>query len=133
MKQNCSNAPVTPINKCVNDNDADGSISIETILNTMGWDKVEMVKMDIEGWEWAVLLNMSDETMKRVDKWAIEVHIGWNEQQDPTIWDGHGYDLSSHYLSKLVYVMERFSKNGFKLNYERTHKDYDIAMLYAYK
>jgi len=25
------------------------------------------------------------------------------------------------------------SKNGFKLNYERVHKDYDIAMLYAYK
>jgi hypothetical protein len=30
-------------------------------------------------------------------------------------------------------VMERFSKNGFKLNYERVHKLYDIAMLYAYK
>ena len=31
LKQNCNNVPVTPLNRCINDNDADGSISIETI------------------------------------------------------------------------------------------------------
>jgi hypothetical protein len=99
----------------------------------MGWDKADMLKMDIEGYEWPVLLNMSDETMNRIDKWAIEVHIGWNKDNDLHSWEGHGIDLNGHYLSKLVHVMERFSKNGFKLNYERVHKGYDIAMLYAYK
>ena len=131
LKQNCNNHPITTVNKCINDSDVEGSITIETILNTMGWDKVDMVKMDIEGYEWPVLLNMSDETMKRVDKWAIEVHIGWGETNE--IWEGHGMDLNGHYLSKLVHLMEKFSKNGFKLNYERIHKKYDIAMLYAQK
>lgn len=133
LKQNCNNAPVTPLNRCINDNDADGSISIETLLNRMGWEKADMLKMDIEGYEWPVLLNMSDETMNRIDKWAIEVHIGWNKDNDFYSWDGHGIDLNGHYLSKLVHVMERFSVNGFKVNYERIHKGYDIAMLYAYK
>jgi len=133
LNQNCNGYPITTLNKCINDNDADGSITIESILNTMGWDKADMVKMDIEGFEWPVLLNMTDETMRRIDKWAIEFHIGWNSERDFYSWDGHGIDLNGHYLSKLVHVMERFSVNGFKINYERIHKNYDVAMLYAYK
>jgi hypothetical protein len=133
LKQNCNGHPITTVHKCINDNDVDGSISIESLLNTMGWDKADMVKMDIEGYEWPVLLNMSDDTMNRVDKWAIEVHIGWNKEQDYQLWEGHGIDLNGHYLSKLVHLMERFSVNGFKINYERVHKGYDIAMLYAHK
>ena len=107
------------------------SITIEEIMNQKNLPKVDMVKMDIEGAEWGVLINMDDDVMKRVDKWAIEVHLDWS--QNNTVWAGHGRDFDGHLLSKLVFVMEKFSKNGFKVNYEQIHKDCRLAMLYAYK
>lgn len=107
------------------------SITIEDIMNQKNLAKVDMVKMDIEGAEWGVLINMDDEIMKRVEKWAIEVHLDWAENS--TIWAGHGRDFDGHLLSKLLFVMEKFSKNGFKINYEHIHKDCRLAMLYAYK
>ena len=107
------------------------SYSIEGIMNLKNLSKVDMVKMDIEGAEWGVLINMDDDVMKRVDRWAIEVHLEWS--QNDTVWAGHGRDFDGHFLSKLVFVMEKFSKNGFKLNYEQIHKSCRLAMLYAYK
>lgn len=107
------------------------SYSIEGIMNLKNLHKVDMVKMDIEGAEWGVLINMDDDVMKRVDRWAIEVHLEWS--QNDTMWAGHGRDFDGHLLSKLVFVMEKFSKNGFKVNYEQIHKSCRLAMLYAYK
>jgi hypothetical protein len=107
------------------------SYSIEGIMNLKNLHKVDMVKMDIEGAEWGVLINMDDDVMKRVDRWAIEVHLKWADNN--TVWAGHGRDFDGHRLSKLVFIMEKFSKNGFKINYEQIHKKYNIAMLYAYK
>ena len=107
------------------------SYSIEGIMNLKNLSKVDMVKMDIEGAEWGVLINMDDDVMKRVDRWAIEVHLEWS--QNDTVWAGHGRDFDGHLLSKLVFVMEKFSKNGFKLNYEQIHKTCRLGMLYAYK
>ena len=130
LKQNCNNAPVTPLNRCINDNDADGSISIETLLNRMGWDKADMLKMDIEGYEYQTLINMEDEMMQRVRKWGIEVHLDWSDSKQQ--WS-HGMDFDGHNVSKLLFIMEKFTRNGFKLAYEQIHKDYNIVMLYAWK
>jgi len=75
------------------------SYSIEGIMNLKNLPKVDMVKMDIEGAEWAVLINMDDDVMKRVDRWAIEVHLEWS--QNDTVWAGHGRDFDGHLLSNL--------------------------------
>jgi len=106
--------------------------SIEQVLNENNLAYVDYVKMDIEGAEYPCLINMSDETLKRANKWTIEFHPGWQYEGAGEKWE-HGYDLSSHYVSKLLYVMERFTVNGFKIGYEHIHKDYNITMLYAWK
>jgi hypothetical protein len=108
-----------------------GLYNVERIMDENNLATVDYLKMDIEGHEFTSLINMSDETMRRVSKWGIEVHLSWSE--DRTCWEKTGVDFDGHRASKLLHVMERFTRNGFKLAYEHIHKGYDIVMLYAWK
>ena len=107
-----------------------GLYNVERIMDENNLATVDYLKMDIEGYEYQTLINMSDETMRRVSKWAIEVHLEW--VNDGNKWS-HGADFDGHNVSKLLYIMEKFTRNGFKLAYEQIHKEYNIVMLYAWK
>jgi hypothetical protein len=107
-----------------------GLYNVERIMDENNLATVDYLKMDIEGHEYTSLINMSDETMQRVRKWAIEVHLEW--VNDGNEWS-HGADFDGHRVSKLLYIMEKFTRNGFKLAYEQIHKGYNIVMLYAWK
>jgi hypothetical protein len=107
-----------------------GLYNVERIMDENNLSTVDYLKMDIEGHEYTSLINMSDETMRRVRKWAIEVHLEW--VNDGNEWS-HGADFDGHRVSKLLYIMEKFTRNGFKLAYEQIHKGYNIVMLYAWK
>ena len=109
-----------------------GLYNVERIMDENNLATVDYLKMDIEGHEFTSLINMSDETMGRVSKWAIEVHLNWSFT-DKTSWDKTGVDFDGHKTSKLLYIMEKFTRNGFKLAYEHIHKEYNIVMLYAWK
>ena len=104
--------------------------NVEKLMAENNLTTVDFIKMDIEGWEYPSLINMKDETMSSVSKWAIEVHMEWVKGFKQ--W-GHGADFDGHKVSKLLYIMDKFTRNGFKLAYEQIHKDYSIAMLYAVK
>ena len=107
-----------------------GLYNVERIMDENNLTTVDYLKMDIEGYEYQTLINMSDETMQRVRKWGIEVHLDWSDSKDQ--WS-HGMDFNGHKVSKLLFIMEKFTRNGFKLGYEHIHKEYNIVMLYAWK
>ena len=95
---------------------------------------IDFIKMDIEGAEWPSLLNMKNKNMKSVKKWAIELHIGWSEDEKHY---PHGdvvsRDFKSHYATKTLRVIEKFTNNGFSVGFKHIHEKYDVAMLYAWR
>ena len=80
--------------------------------------------MDIEGDEFDLLLNISNEDIKKVKKWAIEFHPHYfkNEmhpqEKADKLWD-------------FLKILEKFSINGFKIKYEWIHKQWDVVHLFA--
>jgi FkbM family methyltransferase len=116
--------------KLSRDNNNPEHYSVDKLMMENNIATVDFIKMDIEGWEYPSLMNMSNKTLSSVNKWAIEVHLEWvSEGKD---W-GYGMDFDEHRVNKLLYIMDKFTCNGFKLAYERIHKEYNIAMLYAIK
>jgi hypothetical protein len=104
--------------------------NIEGIINDNKLTHIDFLKIDIEHGEYPALINMKTSTFNRVKKWAIEIHLDWkNDGKKYT----HGSDFDGHKTSKLLYIMNKFSVNGFSLGYERPHDFYNIAMLYAWK
>ena len=91
----------------------DKNVDIEKIFQIINKPFIDFIKIDIEWAEYDLLLNTPDYTMKRINKWVIEVH-----------------DLYSHYY-KIFQIIEKFSKNGFDINLEHVHKDTNLALLYA--
>jgi hypothetical protein len=104
--------------------------SVEGIIEDNNLKYVDFVKMDIEWAEYPVLINMKDSTLNKVKKWAIEIHLNW--LRDGKIWE-HGPDFHHHNTSKLLYIMDKFSTNGFSIALEHVHKQHNIMMLYAWK
>jgi tRNA G37 N-methylase Trm5 len=91
--------------------------NFDRLISENNIDKIDFAKVDIEGWEYPLLLNMSDETMQKVDRWAIELHNIYDDDEK----------------NKILKILEKFSLNGFVCNYEQIHKNYNIAMLYVKK
>ena len=113
-----------------NDEVNPGLYNVGRIMDENNLTTVDYLKMDIEGYEYQTLINMSDKTMCKVRKWGIEVHLDWSDSKQQ--WS-HGMDFDGHNVSKLLFIMEKFTRNGFKLAYEHIHKEYNIVMLYAWK
>jgi hypothetical protein len=120
----------TFLGKVSDRHDGKNLYSIEGIIKDNNLKCVDFVKMDIENSEYPVLINIKPSTLNKVKKWAIEIHLKWNE--DGIEWS-HGYDFHSHDTSKLLYIMDKFSSNGFSIALEHIHKQYNIMMLYAWK
>jgi FkbM family methyltransferase len=54
------------------------AISVPTIMNDLGWDRIGLLKMDIEGYE-SLLFASPAEWMNRVDALCIECHDDFGE------------------------------------------------------
>jgi len=93
----------------------EGNINIETILQIINKPFIDFIKVDIEWAEYDLLLNTPDNIMKRVNKWVIEFH---------DIYGNH---------ENIFNIIEKFSKNGFDINYEKIHKNSNLALLYVKK
>ena len=114
MKEN-TDEDATVIQAFVSDRNEEGHYNIERMLNEFGLTHIDFIKVDIEWWEYPLLINMSDETMKRANKWVIELH---------SIYDNR---------DKILNIIEKFTLNGFDVNYEQVHKNTNLALLYAKK
>ncbi len=65
-------------------------ISVPTLLNELGWERVGLLKIDIEGYE-GVLLRERCEWMERVDAMCIECHQGYGEADLVTLAKRFGF------------------------------------------
>ena len=91
----------------------EGNIDIEKILQIVNKPFIDFIKVDIEWAEYDLLLNTPDNIIKRVDKWVIEFHDIWG---------------NSH---PILHILEKFSRNGFNINFDQIHKDSNTALLYV--
>ena len=91
----------------------EGNIDIEKILQIINKPFIDFIKVDIEWAEYDLLLNTPDDIMRRVNKWVIEFH-----------------DIYGNY-ENIFNIIEKFSKNGFNINYEQIHKNSNLALLYT--
>ena len=73
------------------------TITLEKLLSNLNWDKVDLLKIDIEGSEWDVINTTSDDTFKSIDKILLEYH--WPK-------------------GRLQSVISRFESLGFSYKFE---------------
>ena len=122
LVQNITSSDFTPTLGFVGHN----HYNLSKILNQHSLNKIDFAKIDIEGAEWDMFVNMDNEDMKKVNKWAIEFHTGYfnlgltTENKLNKLWD-------------FLKILEKFSINGFNIYFEHIHKGWDIVMLYAKK
>ncbi len=90
--------------------------NFERILEEFNISYIDFAKIDIEGWEYPLILNMADNTIQKVNKWAIEVH-----------------GINSGNAEKVLKIIERFSMLGYYVYYEEIHKNQNLGMLYCKK
>ena len=120
LKQNITSSNATLILGYITDRYEVEHYNFDRILKEFNLTHIDFAKIDIEGWEYPLLLNMPDDTMKKINKWAIEFHMfDWNNNPE--------------YLQKMLSIIEKFSKNGFRINYEHIHKEWNVSMMYAIK
>lgn len=100
--------------------------TIEKILKQHNINHIDFAKIDIEGSEWDLFRDMSEDELMSVNKWAIEFHTHMynvnisDEDKKTTLW-------------RFLGILEKFTKNGFNIYYEHIHKSYDAIHLFAKK
>lgn len=100
--------------------------TIKQVLDDNKLDKVDFLKLDIEGAEWDLFQVLDAETLNRVDKWAIEFHTFY---YNPNV----GLEQRGKNLWQFLQILELFSTNGYTIKYEHLHKGWDVVHLYAKK
>jgi len=55
-------------------------VSILSLMHQLGWSRIDLVKIDIEGYE-AILLRENASWLKSVDNLCIEIHEGFSERE----------------------------------------------------
>jgi len=89
------------------------SISLESLLAKCNWDSVDLLKLDIEGSEFEVLLNAPAEALRRIRRISMEFHPRPDENR---------------YVPELLF--EHLRSAGFHLTQRRDDGDgYGIARL----
>jgi len=119
---NISSDKVTKIKSFVH---RDGN-DIKSILETNNLDKVDFLKLDVEGAEWGLFETLDSDTLTKVDKWAIEFHTHYYNPH-VTIED------RNRNLWQFLQILEMFSVNGYTIKYEHLHKGWDVVHFYAKK
>lgn len=71
--------------------------TLQILLDTLGWDKIDLLKLDIEGEEWNVIDSTSNTIFEITDKILLEFH---NSE------------------GRLSRVINRFNSLGFKFKFE---------------
>ena len=82
------------------------------IFKEFNLGKVDFCKMDIEGFEYPLLINSNINEIQKINQFAIEVH-----------------NIYAHH--KIYEIIEMFSKCDYTVNFEIIHKDWNLGMIYA--
>jgi FkbM family methyltransferase len=68
------------------------ALSVQTIIKRLGWERINLLKVDIEGYE-GVLLSENCDWLARVDAICIECHEGYSERDLKAVADRYGFTL----------------------------------------
>ena len=101
-------------------------IDIKRIISDNNLDKVDFLKLDIEGAEWGLFEVLDSDTLNKVNKWAIEFHTFYYNPNVPV-------EQRAKNLWQFLQIIEMFSTNGYTIKYEHLHKGWDVVHLYAKK
>ena len=115
FKLNVLESNTTLIKGYITDRFEDGHFNFQTIFNMLNLDEIDFAKIDIEYWEYPLLLNMPIDILTRINQYAIEVH---------NIYDN---------AYKILQILEKFNQNGYVINFEQIHKNTNLGMIYAKK
>lgn len=66
------------------------ALSLATILNQLGWNRIGLLKIDIEGYE-RLLLQQNTQWLERVDNICIECHGDFGERDLARVANAHGF------------------------------------------
>ena len=89
--------------------------NVGRILREYNLSHIDFMKIDIECGEYPFILNTPNEYLRKINKLVIELHNIFN------------------YQDKIYQIFEKFTKNGFDLNFEQVHKNTNLALLYVKK
>ena len=100
--------------------------SVETydlskIIQKFNLKSIDFLKLDVEGFEFAFVLNEPDDVIQKVNQWAIEIHTC-----------GVVCDRLQEYNYTLAMV-DKFAKLGYYCVLEKLHIDTFCYMIYARK
>jgi FkbM family methyltransferase len=86
------------------------TINLDDLLRD--YEQVDLVKMDIEGAEWEILLNSKDETLLKIQQLSVEFHDFLDKSKSPLT----------------LACIKRLKKLGYGLKYKST--DYKLGCKY---
>lgn len=99
----------------------DGLINMRDIFDICGVTSFDFAKIDIEGFEYDLLLNTPDTMLKHINKWAIEFHL-WG------YWKNTATEMKF-----LLQIIEKFNRSGFNTYLKYIHSNTNLIMFYANK
>lgn len=128
LVENCKKIKkITPVNAFVNhreikiegDQIPNKIVDLGSILEEYKLKKIDFLKIDIEGFEFAFILNEKEENIKKVKQFAIETHsCGFFSDRAQ----------ESHFT---LAMLDKLHKNGYDCVLEKIHVDTCCYMLYA--
>jgi len=118
---------IVPVNALVNnrdikylsDNTPKEQVDLAKILKKYELKNIDFLKLDVEGFEFAFILNESDDNILKVKQWAIETHsCGFFADR-----------LQECYFT--LAILDRFKKLGYECVLEKLHIDTCCYTIYA--
>jgi len=105
--------------KYLSDNTPKEQVDLAKILKKYELKNIDFLKLDVEGFEFAFILNESDDNILKVKQWAIETHsCGFFADR-----------LQECYFT--LAILDRFKKLGYECVLEKLHIDTCCYMIYA--
>lgn len=85
------------------------AVSVPTLMNELGWDRVGLLKVDIEGYE-GVLLRENANWLREVDTLCIELHEGFTLAELNEVAKRFGFNAPRG--ASGIWVLDRAAKGG---------------------
>ena len=119
------NLKITAVNGFIGDTNGDNHYDLKKIIDTFNLDKIDFLKIDIEGFEFLLIENTSPETFKKIEKISMEVHV-WG--MFPNIFE---HEVAANHGQAFLKLIEKLSLCGYKVSIQNIHPNSCLYMLYA--